>query len=84
MGKTGGVDMDRKLRTALQTTIDDYYAIDKEINHPSTAPDRGLQLFAAKEALNQVLQHFMNSEYIEYVNGRWQIKIIVVESFPRE
>lgn len=72
--------MDRKLRIALQTTINDYYAIDKEIQHSSTTPARELQLFAAKEALNQVLQYFMNAEYIECVNGRWQIKTIVVES----
>lgn len=72
--------MDRKLKTALQATINDYYALDKEINHPSTVSARELQLFAAKEALNQVLQHFKNAEYIEHVNGRWQIKTIVVES----
>lgn len=76
--------MDRRLKTALQTTINDYYAIDGEINHPSTTPARELQLFAAKEALNHVLHHFVNAEYIECVNGRWQIKTIVVESTPRE
>lgn len=70
--------MERKLKTALLTTINDYYAIDKEIHDPRTSPERRLQLFAAQEALNQVLQHFANADYIEYIGGQWRIKVIVV------
>lgn len=70
--------MELKLKNALQTTISDYYAIEQEIRDPDMTPARGLQLYAAKEALNQVLQHFMNAEYIEYVNGRWRIKRVVM------
>ncbi|SMC56715.1 hypothetical protein SAMN04488500_105139 [Sporomusa malonica] len=72
--------MELKLKNALQTTISDYYAIEQEIRNPDMTPARGLQLFAAKEALYQVLQHFTNAEYIEYINGRWRIKRVVMIS----
>ena len=74
--------MERKLKTALLTTINDYNAIVKQINDPNTIPPRELQLSAAKEALHQVLQHFANAEYVEYVDGQWRIKVIVRESTP--
>ncbi|MDF2569719.1 MAG: hypothetical protein K0R55_1323 [Sporomusa sp.] len=72
------VIMERKLKTALLTIINDYNDIDKQIHDPCTSSERGLQLFAAKEALYQVLQHFANAEYVEYVDGQWRIKLIVV------
>lgn len=76
--------MEPKLRTALQMTINDYYAVGKEISHHTTTPTRGLQLFAVKEALDQVLQHFMNAEYIECADGQWRIKTIVMESIKKK
>lgn len=79
-GTRGNAGMEPNLRTALLTTITDYNAIGKELHDPNTAPARGVQLLAAKEAVNQVLQHFANAEYIECVNDQWRIKVIVVES----
>jgi hypothetical protein len=70
--------MERKLKTALLTTIDNYTAIVKQINDPATPSGRRLELIAAKEALHQVLQNFAAAEYVEYVDGKWQIKMIVV------
>lgn len=72
--------MEAKLKTALQTTIDDFYALDQEIRAVGTATNRGMQLLAAKEAVRKVLQNFANAEYVECVNGQWRIKVIVVES----
>lgn len=76
--------MEAKLRTAILSTINDYYAIDKEIHAPYTTSHRELQLSAAKEALEQVLQHFRDADYIEYVDGCWQIKVIVIEGWKEE
>lgn len=70
--------MERKLKTALLTTINDYNTIVKQMNDPETTPTKRLQLSAAQEALNQALQHFAIAEYVEYVNGQWRIKVIVV------
>lgn len=70
--------MERKLKTALATTIDDYDAIVKQINDPATPPARKLELITAKDALHQVLRNFATAEYVEYVDGKWQIKVIVV------
>ncbi|HWR09473.1 hypothetical protein [Sporomusa sp.] len=70
--------MERKLKTALLNTINDYNAIDKQIHDHCTSPERVLQLLAAKEALYQILQHFSNAEYVEYVDGQWRIKVIVI------
>ncbi|WP_094604687.1 hypothetical protein SPSIL_020840 [Sporomusa silvacetica DSM 10669] len=70
--------MERKLKTALLNTINEYNGIVKQIDDPNTTPSRGLQLVAAKEALHQVLEHFATAEYVEHVNGQWRIKVIVV------
>jgi hypothetical protein len=76
----GKVIMERKLKAALLTTISDYNAITKQIHNSHEMPSRRLQLIAAQEALNRVLRHFADAEYVEYVAGQWQIKVIVVES----
>ncbi|HWR09774.1 hypothetical protein [Sporomusa sp.] len=70
--------MERRLKKALLSTINDYNVIVKQIDDPCTSPEKGLQLAAAKEALYQAIQHFAKAEYVEYVNGQWQIKVIVI------
>lgn len=70
--------MERKLKTALLNTINDYNAIVKQIHDPATTPAEKVRLTAAQEALNQVLHHFANAEYVEYVDEQWRIKVIVV------
>lgn len=70
--------MERKLKTALLNTIEDYNAIVKQINDPTTPPARKLELITAKEALQQVLQNFADAEYVENIDGKWRIKVIVI------
>jgi len=70
--------MERKLKTALQTTIKDYNTIINQINDSTTPPARKQELLIAKQAVQQVLQNFSEAEYVEYVDGKWQIKLIVV------
>lgn len=72
--------MERKLKTALLTTINGYNAVVKDLHDAGMSPTRCLQLCAAKEAFEQVLQNFMKAEYVECVNGQWRIKIIVTEA----
>lgn len=72
--------MERKLKTALLTTINDYNAVVKELHDAGMSPTKSLQLGAAKEALEQVLQNFMQAEYIECISGQWRIKVIVTEA----
>lgn len=69
--------MERKLRAALLNIISDYNDIVKQINDAQT-PENKVQLIAQQEALQRVLQQFAKAEYIEYVDGQWRIKIIVV------
>lgn len=73
--------MERKLKAALQNTINDYNAIGKELADPCISPERGLQLAAAQEALLQVIQHFARAEYLECVDGQWRIKVIVIMDY---
>lgn len=70
--------MERKLKTALLTTIEDYNTIVKQITDPATPPARKLELITAKEALQKVLQNFAVAEYVENIDGKWRIKVIVV------
>ena len=74
--------MERKLKTALLTTINGYNAVVKELDDTGMSPTRRLQLCAAKEAFEQVLQNFMKAEYVECVSGQWCIKVIVTEATP--
>ena len=70
--------MERKLKKALLSTIDSYNTLLKQLDDPNITPARTAELMAAKNALLQVLQHFANAEYIEYIDGQWRIKVIVI------
>lgn len=70
--------MERKLKAALLNTINDYNTIVKQIDDPATPPARKLELITAKGALQQVLRNFAEAEYVENLDGQWQIKMIVV------
>lgn len=76
--RRGGKPMERKLRAALLNIIADYNDIVRQINDAQT-PASKAQFIAQQEALHRVLQQFAQAEYIEYVDGQWRIKIIVME-----
>lgn len=70
--------MERRLKAALLAIINDYTTVAAQIHNAKTAPAEQVRLEVVRAALQQVLQHLAQAEYVECIDGKWQIKVIVV------